>query len=137
MIRYRLDALEFRPEGHYAFGVARLHVHVGPVKVADFLLVRALRKLAGRRLFDNRPDGLLGLVAKNRKTAVAPLVGRDLRFGEPPAVYVGKEVVARADAGIHVLQLHAGFHVGWRPCCPGGFLLLAAGGQGHHRGGHQ
>ena len=133
----RLDTLELGAEGHNALRVAGLHVHVGPVKVADLLFVRAHRKFTGSRFFDYDPDVLLGLVGENRESVIARLVGGDLGVGDPRAIHIGEEIVARTDGRVHVLQRDAGVPVD-RSARPGHrYFLLAAGRQRRGRGGRQ
>ena len=102
------------------------------VEVTDFLLVGALREIAAGRRLDDRFDVFLRLVAQDAKTAVESLVGRDLGFPDPRPIDVHEEVVARTNAGVHVLQVDARYQgPGLSGLVSCRCLLLPARGQRH------
>jgi hypothetical protein len=88
----------------------RVNVHEARVQVADLLLERA--RLSGLRLLDDLAHGLLGLFGENHERAVARLVGRNRRAGNPAAVHVPVEVVVGANVGVEFCAVDAaGKHV--------------------------
>ncbi len=129
------NTFELGPERLDAPGIARFHVQVGVVEVPDLLLGRTCSKIPARGLLDDCPDVGLCLVGENAEAAVHGLVGRNLGLGNPFAVDVTEEVVARPDARVHVLDGNAGFQCLGRVVRGRRCFLLAAGRQGHHRGG--
>ena len=114
--RNRIDSVELRLQRFDAACVTRVVVHERLEQVADFLLVAAVREIAGGRFLDDRPDAFLRLVGKNGKCAVRSLVRRDLILFHPDTVHPGEKVLARADGLVHVLVDDAGIELffGWR-----------------------
>ncbi len=116
MVRNGRDPVKLRLQRLDAARVARLHVEVRLVEIADFLLVGALGKVARSRHFDDGFYVFLRLLAQFVERAVTRLVGRHFEFRQPLAVDVGKEVIARANVRVDIRQVDTGNRFRGRAC---------------------
>ena len=78
-------------------------IHIGVVEISDALLIRC-RVFGRRRAFNNAANALFGLIGQDIERAVAGAISRDFGLGEPCAVDIFEEVIARIDGRIDIVE---------------------------------
>ncbi len=109
LVLQRRNSREFFGERFQSQLIKRFFVHETGVKVADFLLVGAWKRMRILRCgFDDCAQLALGIVAKLEKRAPTGFVGRDLGGGQPFAVEILEEIVLRANRAVDVFEVDSG-----------------------------